>query len=45
LDGDDKRPQRKGARFDYKSILALENMESEKNFAKYLEQVSVFLKL
>ena len=35
-----RRPSRKVAKVDYKSILALENLESEKNFEKYMKLVS-----
>jgi hypothetical protein len=34
------RPSRNIPKIDYKSILDLEDLESEKNFEKYLEQVN-----
>jgi hypothetical protein len=37
--GDVKRPTRKAARVDFKALLALEDLESEKSFEKYAQMV------
>ena len=35
------RPSRKIPRVDYKAILDLEDLESDKNFEKYLDEVKL----